>query len=388
MRILIINSVAGVGSTGKICVDLYDELTKKGNECLIGFGRGQIPKGYKCLKIGTNISLISHIISTRLFDNHGQSSRIATYFFLKQVKKFNPDVIHLHNIHGYYINYKMLFRYVKKNKIKVVWTLHDSWAISGHTATYDLFSGDKKFNFGKQMYPKTFFKTRWKKNIRDKKKYFSNVENMRIVTPSYWLANMIKESFLKDYPIEVIHNGIVLNSYEEVAVKKEFSNKILGVSNIWTKEKGIQVFNELAEELDDSLEITLIGKKGDIAFNKKINHISYISNKKELLEIYKSCYCFVNPTYFDNFPTVNIEALSMGLPVITFDVGGAGEMLTDRTGFKISEKKVSNIIEKINEIQIIKRNDCVVQSKKFSHQEMVNSYITLFEQKGVIKSDE
>lgn len=273
MKVLQINSVCGVGSTGKICQDLYWELKKRGHECKIAWGRrkgGNVPDE-DTIQIGRPVDYYLHALCTRIFDNMGYGSKRATEKFIETVRAYDPDVIHLHNIHGYYINIEVLFNYLRQCGKKIIWTLHDCWSFTGH-CTYMDFVGCNKwktqcFNCPQRKeYPKSYFFDRSRENYNKKKKLFAGIPNMCIVTPSHWLAGLVKESFLKDYPITVIHNGIDSNIFKpmpsDIREKYHLEGKkiVLGVAYQWTARKGYQDMLRLAELLPkDEYKVVLIG---------------------------------------------------------------------------------------------------------------------------------
>ena len=213
MRVLQINSTCGVGSTGKIAVDIYKALENQGDECLIAFGRGKAPEGINSYKIGNNFSVKLHGLLSRITDKQGFYSFLPTKKLIAQIKKYNPDIIHLHNVHGYYLNLPVLFKYLSVANKPVVWTLHDCWAFTGHCA-YFSFAGCHRWKEGcyscpqKKAYPSSILADNSRLNYKNKRALFSNVKNLNLVTPSYWLEGLVKDSFLNNYPVTTIYNGI------------------------------------------------------------------------------------------------------------------------------------------------------------------------------------
>ena len=360
MRILQINSVCGVGSTGRIATDLYKVLEEQGYECKIAYGRGNAPEGIDSIKIGSNLDNYAHVFKTRLLDKHGLGSLSATKTSIKQVKQYNPDLIHLHNIHGYYINIEILFNYLKEANKPVIWTLHDCWAFTGHCAYFDYIGCDKwKNGCGKcpqkQGYPTSNVFDNSKFNYEKKRELFTSVKNMTIVTPSKWLANLVKESFLGKYPVEVINNGIDLNVFkptesnfrERYNLQEKFI--VLGVASVWEERKGLKYFIELSEKLSDDYKIVIVGvnEKQKKELSENILAITRTNNVKELVEIYTAADVFVNPTLEDNFPTTNLEALACGTFVVTFNTGGSVESIDCRTGKIVRKKNMKELVEAI-----------------------------------------
>ena len=360
MRILQINSVCGVGSTGRIATDLYKVLEEQGYECKIAYGRGNAPEGIDSIKIGSNLDNYAHVFKTRVFYYHGFGSVSSTKTFIEEVKEYNPDIIHLHNIHGYYINIEILFNYLKEANKPVIWTLHDCWAFTGHCAYFDYIGCDKwKNGCGKcpqkQGYPTSNVFDNSKFNYEKKRELFTSVKNMTIVTPSKWLANLVKESFLGKYPVEVINNGIDLNVFkptesnfrERYNLQEKFI--VLGVASVWEERKGLKYFIELSEKLSDDYKIVIVGvnEKQKKELSENILAITRTNNVKELVEIYTAADVFVNPTLEDNFPTTNLEALACGTFVVTFNTGGSVESIDCRTGKIVRKKNMKELVEAI-----------------------------------------
>ena len=340
MKVLIINSVCGIKSTGRIATDLADMLTEKGHTVKIAYGREEVPEKYKgyAVKIGNEWDVRLHALEARLFDNAGFGSKNATLKFLEWVREFAPDIIHLHNLHGYYINVELLFKFLKEYKKPVIWTLHDCWAFTGHCAHFDLckcYKWKTECNKcpQKKEYPASIFLDNSRKNYRNKKKAFQGVDNMVIVTPSNWLAGLVKESFLQEYETRVINNGIDLAMFKptegEFREKYKLENKIiiLGVASAWGVRKGLVDFIELRKLLDRRYEIVLVGvseEDKNILPNGMLG-ITRTDSVRELAEIYTTADIFLNLTYEDTYPTVNLEAQACGTPVITYRTGGSVE---------------------------------------------------------------
>ncbi len=336
-----INSVCGIGSTGRICTDIADALIKSGHECKIAYGRDNVPEKYKniSVRIGNEFGVRVNALKARLLDNEGFNAKSATKKFIEWVKEYDPDVIHLHNLHGYYINLDLLFSYLKTSGKKVIWTLHDCWSFTGHCSYFTIVKCEQwkthcSYCMQSRAYPKAFC-DRASKNFERKRTLFTGVPNMTIVTPSKWLAGLVKESFLKDYPVKVINNGIDLNVFKPT--ESNFREKhglvgkkiILGVASVWDARKGLNDFIKLANEVDADTKIVLVGitKKQRKLLPANILAIERTNNAKELAEIYTTADVFFNPTYEDNYPTVNLEAQACGTPVITYPTGGSPESI-------------------------------------------------------------
>ncbi|MGL5207419.1 MAG: glycosyltransferase [Acidaminococcaceae bacterium] len=393
MKVLQINSVCGYGSTGRIATDLYKVLVENGHECLIAYGRGKTPEGINSYRIGTNIDNYVHAIKTRLFDLHGFGSKGATKEFIEKIKVFEPDVIHLHNLHGYYINNEILFNFLKKYDKPVVWTLHDCWPFTGHCAHFDYIGCEKwKVLCDKcpqiSSYPASLFLDNSSCNYKNKKELFSGVNNMVIVTPSIWLANLVKQSYLKEYKVEIINNGIDLSVFSPknsgiFRDKYKLENKfiILGVAR-WDERKGLKYFSELSKAINNNSIIVLVGLK-----EKQISQLpqNIIGIKKtnsvvELTEIYSAADVFINPTLEDNFPTTNLEALACGTPVITFNTGGSVESIDDSCGVIVPKGDIKMLIQAVKILydDNLNKVECINKSKLFDKNSRYQDYINLY----------
>lgn len=394
MKVLQINSVCGTGSTGRIAVDLYKVLESQGHECKIAYGRGDAPDAINNIKIGNKFDNYWHVFKTRVFDKHGFGSRNATKKFIKKIKEYDPDIIHLHNIHGYYINIEILFNFLKEFDKPVVWTLHDCWAFTGHCSYFDYIGCDRWKERchscpQKSTYPSSKFFDNSKFNYEKKKELFTSIKNMTIVTPSIWLGDLVKKSFLKIYDVKVINNGIDLKVFKPT--KSDFRKKynledkfiVLGVASVWNDRKGLKYFIELFRNLEDNYKIVLVGinEKQKKLLPSDIITINRTNNIKELAEIYTVADIFVNPTLEDNFPTTNLEALACGTPVITFDTGGSPECIDENSGTKVKKGDIESIVKtlKKNYSNIKYKNYCISSSKNFNCINKYLEYIELYE---------
>lgn len=346
MRILLINETCGIGSHGRICKDIADKYSSEGHEVKIAYGRlTQVPADCKkyAIRIGNSINVCTHALYTRLTDRHGFGSKNATKKFIKWAEKFNPDLVWLHNIHGYYINVEILFQWIKsRSDMEVKWTLHDCWPFTGHCVHFLV---PHCFKWKKQCYdcperrhyPQSFFWDNSIQNYRRKRNAFTGVKRLSVITPSKWLKNLVEESFLKEYKVEVQYNEIDRKDFRPVSsdLRKKYRIEkkivILGVANRWTERKGMKDLVKLSEMLDyKNYKIVLIGvnkRQKMILSSRNIIAIERTENKMELAEWYSAADIFVNPTYEDNFPTVNLEAEACGTPVITYDIGGCRETI-------------------------------------------------------------
>lgn len=385
------------GSTGRIMCDIAKTAEEKGYETYCFYGRGNANPNANCIKIGNKLATYFHVLITRLFDKHGHGSYFATKKLINQLRTINPDIIHLHNIHGYYLNLGLLFKYLKNEyKGKTIWTLHDCWAFTGHCSYFTMAKCNKWKNIchncpQKKEYPKSIFLNNSKAEFKFKKAIFVGVKNLTIVTPSEWLAELVKKSFLIVYPVKVINNGINTNVFKPFNtnnIKEKFkisNNKkvILGVAAVWEERKGLKYFISLSKILDDNQVILLIGlnKKQIKTLPKNIIGIERTENINQLAEIYAMADIFFNPTLEDNYPTVNLEALSCGTPVLAFDTGGCKEQVTSTKGRVISIRSAKLIKEEIENIisgSIKKRLSKVNDPNEYSFKSTNLKYIQLY----------
>ncbi|MBD5148909.1 MAG: glycosyltransferase [Oscillibacter sp.] len=344
MRALLLNSVCGIRSTGRICTQLAQELEEQGHEVKIAFGREKtVPEQFQkyAVPIGCGFDVKMHALRTRLLDDHGFGSRRATKKFLEWADAYDPALLWLHNIHGYYINIELLFDWIKSRpQMQVCWTLHDCWAFTGH-CTYFTAAKCERWRTGcrrcsqKGRYPASVLLDNSRGNYSRKKDLFTGVRSMKLITPSGWLAGLVRQSFLREYPVEVRYNAIDTETFKPTAGNfrrkygLEDKKLILGVASVWDERKGLQDFFRLARALDDSYALILVGASDAQMrrFESNMIGIRKTNHARELAEIYTAADVFFNPTYEDNYPTVNLEAQACGTPVVTYDSGGSAETL-------------------------------------------------------------
>lgn len=346
MKVLFINEVCGHTSTGKICAEQAMKLHEEGNEVKIAYGRDDfVPENYRefAIRIGSNIDVKIHGIATRLFDAQGLGSTRATKEFLKWAENFGPDLLWLHNIHGYYINYLLLFRWIKSRpQMKVKWTLHDCWSFTGH-CTFFTYAKCEKWRTHcencpqKKTYPASLFLDRSRQNYDRKREAFTGVKDVTVITPSKWLAELVKESFLSGYPVEIVYNTVDTSVFKPTPSNFRARNGlegkkiILAVSNAWQEpRKGLKDIIQLWSMLDpEYYGIVIVGLTDEFikTLPDGIIGIAKTNSAKELAEIYTAADVLFNPTYEDNYPTVNLEAEACGTRVITYQSGGAPETI-------------------------------------------------------------
>lgn len=386
MRVLMINVVCGIRSTGRICTDLATELEKQGHEVKIAYGREMVPEQFQkyAVKIGSDIDVKIHAIRARLFDGMGFGSGKATKKFIKWIEKYNPDVIHLHNIHGYYINIEILFNYLRTCDKKIIWTLHDCWAFTGHSAYCDAVQCERWMNGCYKCpqikeYPKAIMDAS-QKNWKKKRNIFSSIPNMTIITPSNWLAGLVKKSFLSQYQVHIIHNGIdtsqfkpMYNNLREI-YHLEDKFIVLGVATVWNDMKGYSDFMKLSLMLDDSYKIIMVGltEQQIEKLPSRILGVKRTASVKELSYIYSAADVFLNLTYCDSYGLVNIEAALCGTPAISYDTGGCAESVSGH-GYIVPKGDLDAVVEKINFIKE-KGFEFDINIDEYDSKQLIKSY--------------
>ncbi|MGC8866537.1 MAG: glycosyltransferase [Bacteroidales bacterium] len=364
MRVLQINSTVNTGSTGRIAEDIGRLLISLGHESFIAYGRTSRESSSQTYRIGSTLDNYSHVFVSRVFDRHGFASQKSTLELVKYMDRIKPDVIQLHNLHGYYINLPILFNYLHRSKIPVVWFLHDCWAFTGHCTYFEYYGCYKwKIHCNKcpklSYYPKSLWLDNSYRNFAEKKTLFSSVSNLIIVTPSDWLKNLVGESFLSEKKIVRIHNGVDLEVFKPYCHGADSHPPyVLGVANVWSELKGFKDFLELRNILPEEIDIVLVGLPiGELRkLPKGIRGVPRTESVQELAQYYSQALCFINPTYEDNFPTTNIEALACGTPVITYDTGGSSEAVDSETGIVVSKGDINGLAHSVNKIMEKDRN--------------------------------
>lgn len=400
MALAIINSVV-YGSTGKIAKQLNTIANNNGIESYLFVPKGRHFKNNnekeKIIGFGSRISEDLHVALGRLTGLHGFFSCFATLNLIRYLIRKKITCIHLHNLHNDYINLSILFKFIKKKKIKIIWTFHDCWPFTGRCPHFTLLncnkwvSGCKSCHYPLNSYPKTFIRTEsilWKM----KKKWFSGICDLTIVTPSKWLADLVKASFFKKNAVVTINNGIDLELFK--FRKSNFREKynlegkylILGVAYDWGIRKGLDVFIQLAQELPNNYVIVLVGTNDfvDKSLPGNIISIHKTNNQQELVEIYSTADVFFNPTREDNYPTVNMEAIACGLPVITFNTGGSPEIITPETGVCIYSNSLAESLDaimRVCESNVFDKRSFPQYAQRFDINKKFLDYIRLYKEK-------
>lgn len=362
MKVVQINPVCGQGSTGRICTGIADLLKSQGHEAFIAYGLGHSDYPGSFNISGGRKDYLTHNILSRLTDSEGLHSDVATKRIIRWMKGIKPDVVHIHTLHGHYVNYKMLFEYLYKSGVKVVMTLHDCWTFTGHCAHFDQY-GCEKWKSGchnckfLKAYPNSWFLDRSKRNFNLKKKLITQLgDRLTIVPVSYWLEGLVHQSFMKDLKIQTIHNGIDLTQFHPIHNDSLYDKYgvrgkkiILGVALPWSGYKGLPDFHKLRSMLSDEYAIIMVGlSEQQIAeLPEGIVGITRTDSIQELAEIYTMADVLVNTTYCDNYPTVNLEAIACGTPVITYQTGGSPEAIDENTGLVVPQGHLNSLVNSI-----------------------------------------
>ena len=390
MKVFMINSVCGIRSTGRICTDLAQQLKAAGHDCRIAYGRESVPEQYEsfAVRVGSKPGIQLHALQARIFDNAGMASKAATRKLVARIRDYDPDIVHLHNIHGYYLDVELLFDCLKKLKKPVIWTLHDCWSFTGHCAHFGM-AGCDRWKTGchhcpkKGSYPASMVLDRSRANYARKKAAFTGVEDLTLVAPCHWLGDLTRESFLKDYPVAVIYNGIDLSVFtpteSDFRARYGLENRkiVMGAASAWDDSKGLSDMVRLAGELGEDYAVVIVGvtEKQKQLLPDTVIAITRTESPRELAEIYTAADVFANPTYEDNYPTVNLEAQACGTPVITYRTGGSVESVPEDC--VVPQGDIAALAQKIREGGYACRTDL-----DFGREAMLEAYMDLY-RKGI-----
>lgn len=403
-KLLQINPVIRTNtSTGRIMQEIGELAMANGWESYVAYSGGRDgvkPCKSKLMPVGGKLDVAFHGLWTRLTDRHGLASWFATKRFIREIKELNPDVIHIHNIHGYFLNYKMLFEYLKETDIPVIWTVHDCWLYTGHCYYYSSIGCDK-WNKGcgncpqRTAFPASWFIDRSKQNLKDKSEAFNSIKDKLTIVPvSEWIRGEMSRSILKNCHYQVIHNGIDLNVFDvqpdDKAVREKYGlgdkHIILGLASIWSKEKGWDDFMEMSKMLNEDEVIVMVGvtEEQQKRLPENVVGIRRTENVRQLAELYSAAVAFVNPTWQDNYPTVNLESIACGTPVVTYRTGGSIEAVTEKTGYVVEQGDVKGLLNAVREIErkgnLEYKADCRAHAlANFRKEDRYADYLKLYE---------
>lgn len=374
-RLVQVNSTANWGSTGRIAEEIGQLAMQNGWVSYIAYGRHANESKSQIIKIGNKTDQAFHLAGTRLFDLHGRMSVAATRRLISQIEVINPDIVHLHNIHGYYLNYPTLFNFLQHFNRPVVWTLHDCWSFTGHCAHFDYNKCSKwkddecRICLHRNVYPATRLRCGSAKNFELKRRGFISLKNLHLVPVSQWLAGLLKESFLKNCDIRVINNGVNTEVFKPIVDRQQVrldyglskdAKLLLGVASVWDKRKGLDDFYRLRDALPrEKYCLILVGLSDrQIAMLPEgIIGIKRTNSTSKLAELYSAADAFLNLTYEDTFPTTNIESLACGTPVITYRTGGSPESLDENVGIVVTQGDIIGIVNAVDVICNNKNTD-------------------------------
>ncbi|MCF0105346.1 MAG: glycosyltransferase [Holdemanella sp.] len=395
MKVLQINSFFTVGGPPRIVNGIYDTLKENGHDCKIAAAREELYVPEDSIRIGSKKDAYINALKARVFDNEGFNAKSATLKLIKDIEAYNPDIIHLHNLHGYFINVEILFDYLKKTNKPIVWTLHDCWTMTGHCAHFDFIGCDKWktqcFDCPQlKEYPSSFGLDHSKNNYISKKESFTGVPNMTIVTVSEWLKSVVKDSYLKEYDVKVIPNGLDLTKFKPVDcsnLKEKYGlqNKkvVLGVAQNWGLKKGLYDFFELSKILPENYQLVMIGltKNQLKELPKNILGFERTNSIEELSEWYSVSDVFVNLSYEETMGLVTVEAMACGTPAIVYDRTAVPEVIDSHCGWIVKAGNVQEIKRRIETLDT-KQNyvdACLNRAKAFEKNKQYNKYIKLYE---------
>lgn len=400
-KLVQINTVCNT-STGQIMHDIQQEAEKQGYDTISFVGRRRTYTDLKCEKFGNGFSFWTHVVLNTIFDCQGYGSYFATKKLIKRLKEEHPDIIHLHNLHGYYLHIPLLFEYLKKEfRGRLYWTFHDCWPFTGHCPYFVMAkcSRWKKRCYKcpqKALYPISCFLDSSTKNYRNKRQMFTSIADLTIITPSFWMKHLIKESFFKRFRVEVVSNGIDTTLFHPCHDEKELKKVqdkyhipkekkvLLGVASVWEKRKGFEFLLCLSDRLPQEYVLVLVGlnKKQMQKVPKKIVGIQRTENKLELAQLYSSAHIFLNPSMEESFSMVTIEALACATPVIALDTSAVKELVDRECGIILHENKVEDYLDAIKKIEqaTLSKDQIAQKGLKYDKQYMVKRVLQLYEE--------
>lgn len=397
MKVLQIDVSVNIGSTGKIAEEIGLEILETGGESVIGYGRYFRKSRSETIKIGNRLDQAFHLLQTRLFDRHALASASVTEAFIDKIREINPDVIHLHQIHGYYLNIEKLFGFLKICGKPIVWTFHDCWAVTGHCSYFSPANCDrwKTGCFSCPLlssYPASYFIDNSENNYQIKKSLFGDLPNLTIVPVSYWMESVVKESFLKHHATRVIYNGVDLDAFkprnaDKLRRKYNLGNKkvILGVAATWSELKGLKTLIELAKVFGGDAVIIVIGltEKQIRSLPENMIGIGTTESVDELAEFYSLADVFVNPSIAESFGLVTAEALACGTPVVAYDATATPELVREGTGFVVEKNNISMLHSSIMKVLSAGKTEYADECRKtaevfFNKENQYKKYIDLY----------
>jgi putative colanic acid biosynthesis glycosyltransferase len=398
LKLLQICNEGNTGSVGTIAESLGTFVIEKGWESYIAFARFERGSNSKLIRIGSELDVITHGIESRIFDNDGFCSRNATKRLINKIEDIKPDLIHLHHLHGYFINVEILFNFLLHSNIPVVWTFHDCWSFTGHCTYFDYVDCDKWKSHcnscpQKHEYPKSIFLDNSKNNFSKKRKLFTSISRMTVVSVSNWLDKLVEQSFFKDSNHLCIYNGIDLELFKPINNSDVIKNKyninkkfvILGVATTWDRRKGLKDFIELSKYIKNEEIIVLVGlsKEQRRILPSNVLGLPRTENRIELAHLFAASDVFLNLSTEETFGLTTAEALASGTPAIVYNKTASPELVNSKTGFVVEKNDYLSIIKAIDEIKKNKKefykSNCRLRAfKLFNSKDIYNSYFELY----------
>lgn len=396
MKVLQINSFFSVGGPPRIVNGIYDTLMAAGHECKIAAAREVMYAPEASIRIGSRSNVYLNAIKARFLDNEGLSSKKSTRNLIKEIDKYDPDIIQLHNLHGYYLNYEILFDYLKKSGKPVVWTLHDCWAMTGHCTHFDYIGCEKWKNMGCSKcpqireYPMCIGIDSSNHNYKSKKKAFCDMPEMTLVTVSYWLKSVVEKSFLSEYPVVVIPNGIDLEvfkptNYDNLVKKYGLEGKkiILGVAQNWGMKKGLNDMISLSEHLGVGYQVILVGltTQQQKHLPPNVIGITRTNSIEDLASVYSLAHIFINPSVEETMGMTTVEALACGTPAIVYNKTAVPEVVDSSCGWVVKPHDLKKMIEIIESVESKDKyyNACLRRAKLYEKKQQYSMYVALYE---------
>lgn len=365
-KLLQINAALNRGSTGRIAEQIGLLAIEQGWNVYIAHGaRYMGNSALQTIQVVTEKEEKLHALKSMAFDAHGLGSKKATLRLVERIKEIKPDIIHLHNIHGYYLNYKVLFEYLATIDTPVVWTLHDCWTMTGHCAHFDA-AGCEKWKKGcfdcplKGEYPKSILLDRSVRNYALKKRLFSSLKNATIVPVSNWLGSIVKESYLGNYTINVINNGVDIDIFKpqegtELRNKLNIGDRtvLLGVATAWNRKKGLYDYIELSKNIPDRYQIILVGidEKTKKGLPSNIIAIERTNSQHELAYLYSLADIVLNLSYEETFGLTTVEGFACGTPGIAYNKTASPELITPETGIVVEKGNFEQLLDAIETVR-------------------------------------
>lgn len=398
MKLLQINVDANNGSNGSIARELGKEALRRGWESYIAYGRRSVPSESTLIRIGNDFDVKVHGIQSRLFDNHGLASKAATRQFLKKVDEIKPNLVHLHNIHGYYLNYKLLFEYLKEKKIPIIWTFHDCWPFTGHCGYFESIQCEKwktschDCELSKE-YPTSWFLDCSSKNFKQKKESFTSIENLYITTVSRWLMSKVEDSFFRNYSIVPIYNFVdeqIFNPGVEKIIRNDYGldnrSILLGAAANWSPSKGVADFNRLADDLSDKYQVVMVGVTKEVKnqISSNVHCLPRVESPQKLAALYAEADILLNLSRQETFGMTTLEAMACGTPGISYNNTACPEVLSNDTGVIVPTGNIKAVEEAIELIEKKGkksfRDNCVARANTiFSKNNIISQYFDVYD---------